>query len=231
MDHRLICKYRDLNPLINKKYNELLEIDCFGIKTSYSIANDGAGTLFKEGFIKTLQNLFPNRKFNKCFEWCSGPGFLGYSTLGAGIADKLVLGDVHESALLEAKITAIKNNIEHKVNFYHSNNWDDIPLSEQFDLIIGDPPMYRYVHYQHEYFNYDKRLYLDEDWLIHKNFFKNVGKYLVDDGSIVIVENIYGSGLNTFADMIENSGLKIVDHFYQDKNPNSFLWYMHIKKL
>lgn len=230
MDPRLICKLRDIDSNMLSKYNELTTINCYGIEAVYSIANDGSGAWFKDGFIRTLKDLFPNKKFNKCFEWCSGPGFIGYSILGSGITDKLVLGDVHEPALLEAKITAKNNNIEDKVSFYLSNNWDHIPLTEQFDLMVGDPPMFSFTHYQHEYWNFDSRLFLDVDWKIHEGFFKGARDHLTDDGSILILENSLGAGINTFKHMIEDSGLQIVDHFYQDKIPAN-LWYMHIKKL
>lgn len=229
MDHKLVCKFRGVYPKLNEKYHELIEIDCFGIKVSYSIANDGSGTLFKEGFIRTLKNLFPNKTFNRCFEWCSGPGFIGFSVLANNITNHLVLGDIHKTALDEALVTAKKNNIEDRVSLYLSDNWENIPKHEKFDLIIGDPPMFNYTHYQHEYFNFDSRLFLDIDWNIHRSFFSGAAEHLTDDGSIIILENTYGAGINTFKDMINNSGLFIFDHFYQDKTPGG-LWYMHIKK-
>lgn len=231
MDHRVICKQRNQHPFILEKYLELRTIDCFGIKVSYSISNDGSGSLFYEGFVRNLKMIFPDRTFKNSLEWCSGPGFLGYSILSQGITENLHLSDIEQSAIDQAKVTAINNGLENKVSFYVSDNWSNIPKTKKFDLIIGDPPFFNYTHYRHEYYNFDSRLFLDTNWEIHRNFFKGAADHLTDDGSIVLLEHASGSGVGTFKDMIEKSQLKIVDHFYQDKVPDCGLWYIHIQKI
>jgi len=223
-----ICKYRHTHPLIDKEYEKTRIIDCYGIKVNYSVSNDGSGSIFKDMFVRTIKNIFPNKKFKHCLEWCSGPGFIGFSLLGSNIIEKLSLSDIHQPALDKAIETIQGNNLEN-VSVILSDGFQNIPEGLKFDLIIGNPPMFNYVHYQHEFYNYDQRLYLDTGWMAHRNFFKEASKYLEDAGSIILLENAYGCGVGTFREMIESSTLKIVNHFYQDNQPG-YLWYLHVKK-
>jgi spermidine synthase len=56
---------------------------------------------------------------------------------------------------------------------------------------------------------------VDQDWLAHQEFFKNIGQHLAPNGVILLQENQAGS-LNRekdFAAYIESAGLEITDVF------------------
>src|SRR5436190_779488 len=68
-----------------------------GIEVVYRLGLDGGGTMAAEHFvrfIKTSNGRWP-AKFERAFEWCSGPGFIGLTLLGEGVCDHLCLGDLN----------------------------------------------------------------------------------------------------------------------------------------
>jgi cyclopropane fatty-acyl-phospholipid synthase-like methyltransferase len=79
------------------------------------------------------------------------------------------------------------------------------------------------VHY-HEH-----RKFVDLNWEIHKNFFKNVNDHLTEDGRIFLMENAKGSDPDTFKDMIEENGLVISRVYPSQQFPND-TWYLEIVK-
>ena len=76
------------------------------------------------------------------------------------------------------------------------------------------------------------RIVLDEDWKIHKNFFANIRQHLNKDAIILLQENFSGSKVETFAEMIDNSGLKVRDWFtsknFFDSARSTFIYYIEI---
>ena len=50
----------------------------------------------------------------------------------------------------------------------------------------------------------------DPNWRIHREFFATIGDFLTAGGVIVLQENNRGSTVETFRQMIEQSGLEIV---------------------
>jgi methylase of polypeptide subunit release factors len=203
-----------------------------GIQLVYSDINNGGGLYFKNDFLNSVKKVFGNKKFDRVLEWCSGPGFLGYSLLANNICQNLTLSDIHISALQEAHDTAILNNIADRVKIYHSDVWDNVPDFETFDLIIANPPWYSSQNYWNERLPFESRIYLDTDWMLHKKFFKKAKDHLNDNGSILLLEGSYGSGINTFQEMIADSGLVIKDHFlgeFRTDNFGKFSYYIHVK--
>ena len=66
----------------------------------------------------------------RCFEFCAGPGFIGFMLLAAGICDTLVLGDVNPRAVAAARATLAESSNAHlrrRVTVYHSDVLADIP--------------------------------------------------------------------------------------------------------
>ncbi len=72
------------------------EIAEFGdIRVFFAPELDGGGSGYGQDYISFLQqNLGPQ---NCVFEWCAGPGFIGFSILAHGLCDSLCLADVIKS--------------------------------------------------------------------------------------------------------------------------------------
>ena len=139
----------------------------------------------------------------RVFEWCAGPGFIGFALLGYGFCDTLCLADINPEAVKACRRTVSQNGLAERVSVYHSNNLDGIPASEQWDLVVGNPPHFVDISPVELRFH-------DEDWKLHRRFFTTIGRFLKPGGIIVLLENNRGSTAETFRSMIEASGLHIV---------------------
>jgi hypothetical protein len=172
----------------------------------------GDGIKIGPDYIRVLLELGFSR-VNKIFEFCSGPGYIGTMLLANGFCKKLVLADINPEAIRMQRKTIEKNKLENYVKSYHSDVFDDIPNSEKFDLVVGNPP-----HFQFDYKVGNTKLgevnlkAYDPDWKIHKKFFLNVKNYMKPGGYVVLQENTMGGmDVNTFKNMIETGGGKFID--------------------
>jgi predicted RNA methylase len=173
-----------------------------GIHVHYKKQLDGGGRTFGQGFIPFLQSRgMPMQP--RAFEWCAGPGFIGFSLLGHGLCQSLCLADINPDAVAACNRTIARNDLSKRVSVYRSDNLKDIPQKELWNLVVANPP-----HFADAYAG-ELRCH-DPDWRIHKEFFTTVTPFLSANGVIVLQENTAGSTAETFRDMITRAGLKIV---------------------
>jgi hypothetical protein len=65
-----------------------------GIRVHYKRHLDGGGSGFGQDFIPFLRGRgIPKQA--RAFEWCAGPGFIGFSLLGHGLCETLCLADIN----------------------------------------------------------------------------------------------------------------------------------------
>jgi hypothetical protein len=173
-----------------------------GVNVSYKTHLDGGGSTFGQEFIPVLRARgMPKQQ--RAYEWCSGPGFIGFSLLAHGLCETLCLADVNPEAVAACRRTIAENALEDRVAVYRSDNLAGIPASERWDLVVSNPP------------HFDDRSpgqlrYHDPEWSIHRGFFAQVGRHLNPGGVVVLQENNIGSTAETFAAMITHAGLKTV---------------------
>lgn len=68
--------------------------ECYGSIDVYFKQNlRGGGDIFGQDYLRIVKQL---GKVNRLFEWCSGPGFIGFSLLANGMCDSLCLADINE---------------------------------------------------------------------------------------------------------------------------------------
>jgi methylase of polypeptide subunit release factors len=146
---------------------------------------------------------------SRTFEWCAGPGFIGFSLLGHGLTDSLCLADVNAAAVDACRETIRRNGLEGRVDVYESDCLDQIPAGEQWDLVVGNPP-----HSGTDEVRPDiKRppvIYQDVGWRLHDRFYESVGAHLAPGAQVVIQENLRFSSVDTFRDLLARSGLELV---------------------
>ena len=97
------------------------------------------GLAFGRDFPRVLNELGIGRR-GRMFEFCAGPGYIGYSLLAAGWCESLVLADIDPDAVSTARFTAAHNELEDRVVVYRSDALDQIPDSERWDLVVANPP-------------------------------------------------------------------------------------------
>jgi 16S rRNA G1207 methylase RsmC len=94
---------------------------------------------FGQDFIPLLQHLgLPKQK--RVFEWCAGPGFIGFSMLGHGLCSSLCLADINPEAVRACQRTVSENGLSDRVSVYCSDNLLNIPATERWDLVVSNPP-------------------------------------------------------------------------------------------
>jgi len=198
-------------------------------RVHHDSSDDGGGTWFGQEYIEILQQRY-QKKWNRCLEWCSGPGFIGFGILSHGLCNHLVLQDYHAPLATHIALTAQANNCVPNVEFHCGTSISCMP-AQQFDLVVANPPHYLECPGDENY----QRLAVDPGWKSHIDFFHHIPKYLHPDGTILLQENQAGSlrGVHEFWDMIHSNHLKITSYwsssrFWDTNGPNQ-IYYIEIQ--
>ena len=158
------------------------------------------GLAFGRGVPRVLNELGIGR-CRRLFEFCAGPGYVGYSLLAAGWCETLVLADIDPAAVAAARRTASHNGLEDRVTVYESDVLDDIPGSEEWDLVIGNPP-----HFLPDPARHPSMKVFDSDWQVHERFYAAAKWYVRSGGLVIMSENTAAADPELFADMIRRGG-------------------------
>jgi methylase of polypeptide subunit release factors len=160
----------------------------------------GEGITVGADYLRALVTL----GFTRCdriFEFCAGPGYIGYSLLANGFCERLTLADINPVAVKMARRTAAYNGIESLVNIYQSDVLDGIPVEEQWNLVVSNPP-----HFLPRDASDTNIRAFDPDWRIHRRFYASIRKFMKPGGHVVMQENSHGSSEGIFKPMIESGG-------------------------
>jgi hypothetical protein len=164
---------------------------------------DGGGSAFGQDYIRALREIGLTNS-SRIFEFCAGPGYIGYSLLAHGFCRSLALADINPVAVQAARTTAEFNGLTDRVSIYQSDGLDQIPPSEKWDLVVSNPP-----HFV-EWAGNTKVRCEDLSWQLHKKFYSQVKHFLNPGGSVFMQENALGSSVDDFAPMIRESGGRII---------------------
>ena len=186
----------------------LKHIQYNNIEVAYKENLHGGGIRFGQQFIPVVREKFGH--VGHIFEFCAGPGFIGFSLLANKLCDKLTLADINPEAIKVCEKTIKKNHLESKVAVYLSDSLDSIPETEKWDLVVGNPP-HVFCSSEEEY-KKDITLY-DPNFSIHRKFYQDIRKYLKPTGSILLQEHTESTSMGDFKNMIEENGLKIINVF------------------
>lgn len=165
---------------------------------------EGGGLTFGQDFTRALLELGGGR-CERVFEFCSGPAYIGYSLLAHGFCEKLTLSDIDPKAIAATRQTASFNNIDHLVNTYVSDGLKQIPETEKWDLLVSNPP-----HFLPENSSSPDVLLHDVGWLVHRDFYRTVKKFMKPGAHVVFVENSNGSRPEDFEPMVREGGGAVV---------------------
>jgi len=78
-----------------------------GVQITFARHLDGGGSTFGQEFIPFLQSRgMPVQP--RAFEWCAGPGFIGFSLIGHGLCRTLCLADINPQAVAACRRTVEK---------------------------------------------------------------------------------------------------------------------------
>jgi len=172
------------------------------IRVHYKDHLDGGGRTSGLGYLSLFRDLNLPRQ-QRIFEWCAGPGFIGFALLGYGFCETLCLADVNPEAIKACRRTVAENKLADRVAIYLSDNLETVAPAEQWDLVVGNPP-----HFPDQ--SFCELRYCDMDWNLHRNFFRTVGRFLKPGGVVVLLENNYGSTAETFREMADEAGFSMI---------------------
>ena len=158
------------------------------------------GMSFGQDFPRVLNELGVGR-CSRLFEYCAGPGYIGYSLLAAGWCETLALADISRDAVSAAARTAEYNRLDERVSVYESDGLDQIPADERWDLVVSNPP-----HFLPDVEGTDDIQVFDRDWKVHGRFYESVKRHMNPGGLVVMVENASGSDPRLFEQMILAGG-------------------------
>jgi predicted RNA methylase len=194
-------EYRYLKPV--QRWLQPWRYVTYGsVRVHYKRHLDGGGSAFGQDYIPFLHDRGMPKQA-RVFEWCAGPGFIGFSLLGFGLCDSLCVADVNSEAIRACRRTVAGSGLADRVAVYQSDNLENIPASERWDLVVGNPPHFDWTQI-------GELRFADTQWRIHQRFFASVGRFLKPGGVILIQENNHGSTAETFRPMIEQAGFSIV---------------------
>ncbi len=178
------------------------------LEVCYQPDLDGGGTTFGQEYLEVIKEKIG--KVDHIFEFCAGPGFIGFSLLANGLCDKLTLADINLEAVKACQETVKRNNLESKVSVYQSDCLDQIPANEKWDLVVGNPPHWWTA--SEEVYKRDIRKF-DPDLRIHKRFYEDIKKFLKPGGTVLLQENGRATRKEDFIPMIEGNGLAVIEVF------------------
>ena len=184
-----------------------------GLNVYYDSWMEGGGTWFGQEYIELIKQRY-TRTFEKCYEWCSGPGFIGFGILDHELCKKVCLSDIYEPAINQA-VKTTSGQCPRLVSAYVTGTLATIPDHEMFDLVVSNPPHFLECPGNEN----TQRIKVDPNWQAHQDFFKHIGQHLLPNGIILLQENQAGS-LNReldFEQYITDNGLKITDCFNSPK--------------
>lgn len=205
---------------------EIFKINDFHL--FYKTKFDGGGTWFGQDYLNLLSLHYKSRKFNRCLDWCSGPGFIGISLLVNNLCNTVSLMDANDVFDMTKK-SLNGTQYKDKVTIYNINKVQDLPSTEIFDLIVGNPP-----HFNQKIFllsndeQVGEQIFLDTEWKIHNEFFNNIKKHLANNGVILLQESQYGCNIDTFNEILDRNNLKVSRYFKETKRHWYPIFYLEI---
>jgi len=189
----------DVNTKGNRDLEEITPITYklnSGITLSFTNHLDCGGTSGYEEFGNLVSKYKTKNKYNRCFEWCAGLGAFGFHMYGLDLCETIVFNDYYEFATSMCKKTALDNNIADKVTVYTTANISNIPTTEKYDLVIGNPPhVWEPILFENDNSPDEKdkmnltRCLVDYNMETHNKFFTHIRDYITDDADLFIVEN------------------------------------------
>jgi hypothetical protein len=191
---RMFGGAKEFKPAV--AYHGLLVFDREGL--------NGGGLWHAQDFSRALVDLGIG-KCERIFDFCAGPGYIGYYLFACGYCQSLAMSDINPGATEAARHTAHYNEIENAVAIYTSDVLDQIPTTEKWDLVVANAPVVPST-------DVDANNIIDYDvsGTLHRRFYGSVKQFMRPGGLILTLNTRIHSSPGYFRPMIEAGGGQIV---------------------
>jgi len=188
-------------------------ITCGGLDVAHLPTLDGGGPRSWPHVTRMIRERIG--PVGHAFEWCAGPGYMGFALLGAGLCERLTLADINPVAVEACRETIRVNGLEALVNVYLSDNLRDVPKSEQWDLIFGDPPHFPAPLQRHIDDGFLLRS-VDQDWHIHRAFFEQLPPHTKPGTRLFLTESrVAGDHDELIVSMARAAGFELAEPVFE----------------
>jgi len=156
---------------------------------------DGGGGDYRHYFLRALSD-YGKPKYVNAYEWCCGHSIIGFEILTHGKCENLTVSDYYDVAVNVSLENAKNLGYESRVKGYITPVVSSIPLTEKWDLVVGNPPNSMNGDYfiqqgkkdnlTDEHINHSLRLAVDEEFECHRECFNNLKNYITEDADVFI---------------------------------------------
>ena len=204
-----------------------------GLHIEWKLGDDGGGSSQYIDFIEPVRN--QNKIYTYGLEWCAGLSAIGFMLIDQKLCKKIVFMDKYEPSLTNALANAERNNCSNLVEVICIDEIQKIPFDYRFDLIVANPPHgtteSSVTTDDKNEFEYEtvRRVTLDIDWKIHKEFFQNITKYLLPNADVFISETYLHEPIIKMADEVGLNFIRAYDAIELKKVSNSPAVILHFR--
>ena len=196
---------------------------------------DGNGKILKDEIVKVIQKT-GQQHYNKGLQWCSGAGFTGFELVMHKVVNEMSFSDYYPTAIDYVLSNARNLGIQDKVHGHVTPLIKNLPSVERYDLVVGLPPnsfdLQGYCDFMtnnnptipHNELSNFARICVDQNFATHKEFFKNITKFLNPNSDIYLIENAENLEFIIWA---RNSGLLYAGTYHLESLPHMVV--MHFK--
>ena len=202
----------------------------------YTNETNGGGDYFAIEYMQVVKEWYGT--VDSALEWCSGPGFIGFSLLATGACKHIAFNDMYDPAIEMLERTKENSLLSDNINIYQGSTLENISSDKKFDLIVGNPPHWPSIEsaanslgFNPEQFAHVTDILVDEDWHSHKNFYKHAKTLLSENGRILLQENSAGSQPQNFEEMINEAGLKIASVANSVMYADKHIYYIEVEHI
>ena len=169
------------------------------------------GDHMRDLLVERIQHHRRRSTYRRGYEWCSGSGPLGYTLLDENIVEHITFSDLYQVGIDDCLATAQHNNITNSVDAFLSSTIAGIPQIGALDLVVSNPP-HNWNEIPQSNNRLQSRFLLDQDMVVHKEFFKNIKARLSEKAELFIIEHD-ASIKDVYISMGEQGGLTFIDWY------------------
>lgn len=132
---------------------------------------------------------------------CCGVGIIGLTMFTRLRSEKLIRSiglvdlNIFNLNVLDRALKAngLRQLVGSEIDFWLSDSLANIPATEEFDLIVSNPPHFPHTDYTADRFSPDVLGTFDANWSFHANFYARCHERLSPNGEVWFLENGEGA--------------------------------------